>query len=99
MTIRKARSTALATSLAVLSWSYPQGSPPCSQPLAQSSNVTSVRYRFDKPVAFDSPEADSLLETLQIFPSSNPWNEDVSRRPVVSNSRAIIASIGEAKPL
>jgi hypothetical protein len=99
MTIRKSRSIVLATSLAVLSWSYSQGSPPFSQPLAQSRNVTFDRYPFDQPVAFDSPEADLILEPLQVFPPSNPWNEDVSRRPVVSNSRAIIASIGEAKPL
>src|ERR1051325_8474170 len=27
-----------------------------------------------KPVAFDTPEADKILEALQVFPADNPWN-------------------------
>jgi hypothetical protein len=49
------------------------------------------------PVLFDTPEADQLLEGLQVFPPDNPWHEDVRDRPVAPDSAAIIASIGAEK--
>ncbi|MEQ1821666.1 MAG: hypothetical protein ABL949_04085 [Fimbriimonadaceae bacterium] len=45
------------------------------------------------PVQFNTASSDSVLGTLQIFPRDNPWNEDVSRRPRLSNSDAMIAKI------
>ena len=30
-----------------------------------------------QPVAFDTPEADRIVESLQVFPPDNPWNQDV----------------------
>ena len=54
---------------------------------------------IDKPVMFDTPEADKILENLQIFPPDNPWNQDVSEWPVHPNSQAIITAMGAAKPL
>ena len=45
-----------------------------------------------KPVMFNTPEADRIIQSLQIFPPDNPWNEDISRRPVHPNSKNIIAS-------
>src|SRR5262249_38915177 len=52
-----------------------------------------------KPVLFNMPEADRILEALQVFPPDNPWNQDVSRWPVHPDSKEIIASIGPDKPL
>jgi hypothetical protein len=51
------------------------------------------------PVLFDTPEADAILSRMQIFPADNPWNEDISNRPVHPDSSAIIRSIGVDKPL
>src|SRR5215212_9802887 len=51
------------------------------------------------PVMFDAPEADQVLAAMQVFPADNPWNEDVSRRPVHPNSKNLIASAGADKPL
>ena len=51
------------------------------------------------PLLFDTPEADNVLRTLQVFPADNPWNEDISKRPVHPDSAAIIRSIGADKPL
>jgi hypothetical protein len=51
------------------------------------------------PVLFNTPEADRILATLQVFPPDNPWNEDISDRPVHPDSAAIIRSIGADKPL
>jgi hypothetical protein len=45
------------------------------------------------PVLFNTPEADKVLAAMQIFPVSNPWNENISRRPVLANSDAMIARI------
>lgn len=52
-----------------------------------------------KPVMFNTPEADQILSTMQVFPKDNPWNEDISQRPVLKNSSEMIAGIGAAKTL
>lgn len=51
------------------------------------------------PVLFNTAEADQILASLQVFPLDNPWNEDISDRPVHPDSAAIIRSIGADKPL
>ncbi len=55
--------------------------------------------RVTAPVPFDTPEADRILQAMQILPPDNPWNEDISDRPVHPDSAAIIAGIGADKPL
>jgi hypothetical protein len=55
--------------------------------------------RLDKPVPFDTPEADAALSALEVFPPDNPWNLDVSAWPLHPNSKKIVASIGAGKPL
>ena len=52
-----------------------------------------------QPVMFNTPEADRILAALQVFPRDNPWNEDISNRPIRANSKNIIASVGAEKPL
>jgi hypothetical protein len=49
------------------------------------------------PVMFDTPEADKVLAALQVFPPDNPWNEDVSKLPLLPNSARMIAGIGPDK--
>ena len=44
-------------------------------------------------VLFNSAQADAITSAMQIFPATNPWNEDISRRPVLVNSDAMIAQI------
>ena len=51
------------------------------------------------PVLFDTPEADGILTTLQVFPPDNPWNEKIADRPVDLMSDAIVRSIGRDLPL
>ena len=50
-----------------------------------------------QPVMFNTPEADRILAALQVFPPDNPWNEDISKLPVLKNSEAMIATIGPQK--
>lgn len=45
------------------------------------------------PILFNTPAADAIVSAMQIMPRDNPWNEDISRRPVHANSDAIIAQI------
>jgi hypothetical protein len=55
--------------------------------------------KIDKPVLFNTPEADAILSALEVFPPDNPWNLVVSDWPVHPNSKKIIASIGTDKPM
>jgi hypothetical protein len=52
-----------------------------------------------KPVMFNTPEADRILAALQVFPPDNPWNEDISARPLHPNSKRLVASVGAEKIL
>jgi hypothetical protein len=52
-----------------------------------------------RPVMFNTPQADRILASLQVFPPDNPWNEDISKLPVLKNSAEIIATIGPEKSL
>lgn len=45
------------------------------------------------PTLFNTPAADAVVAAMQIMPRDNPWNEDISRRPVHTDSDAIIAQI------
>src|SRR5262245_37729906 len=44
-------------------------------------------------VLFNTPQADAIVSAMQIFPVTNPWNEDISRRPLLAESDAMIAQI------
>ncbi len=48
---------------------------------------------IDKPVQFHTPDADKILAAMRIFPDDNPWNEDISRRPVHPKSKEVIATM------
>ena len=52
-----------------------------------------------KPILFCTPEADAICSALEVFPADNPWNQVVSDWPLHPNSKNIIASIGQQKPL
>lgn len=53
---------------------------------------------IDKPILFDTPEADAIVSALEVFPPDNPWNLVVSDWPVHPNSKNIVAAIGADKP-
>jgi hypothetical protein len=55
--------------------------------------------RIDRPILFDTPEADAIAGALEVFPPDNPWNLVVEDWPVHPNSKHIIASIGAQKRL
>ena len=52
-----------------------------------------------RPILFYTPEADAICSALEVFPADNPWNQVISDWPLHTNSKNIIASIGQQKPL
>ncbi len=75
------------------------------KPLVSGDPVRIERIRkakmpkIDKPIMFDTPEADAILAALEVFPEDNPWNLVVTDWPLHPNSQKIVASIGANKPL
>jgi hypothetical protein len=54
--------------------------------------------KIDKPILFNTPEADAVCSALEVFPPDNPWNLVVEDWPLHPNSKNIIAAIGADKP-
>jgi hypothetical protein len=44
-------------------------------------------------ILFNTTNADAVVSAMQIFPVTNPWNEDISHRPLLVNSDAMITLI------
>jgi hypothetical protein len=63
------------------------------------TRAAQAAFRIDRPVPFDTPEADAILANMQVFPEDDPWNVDVSSWPTHPRSKAIVATIGVDKPL
>jgi len=55
--------------------------------------------KIDKPVMFNTEEADAICSALEVFPPDNAWNLVVEDWPVHPNSKAMVASVGMSKPL
>ncbi len=67
--------------------------------LANGASARQEAPVITKPTLFNAPEADVILGALEVFPPDNAWNQIVSGWPVHPNSRNIVASIGNDKPL
>jgi hypothetical protein len=73
--------------------------PPVSKPAGDLARIRAARMpKIEKPILFDTPEADAIVSALEVFPPDNPWNLVVSDWPLHPNSKNIIASIGAEKP-
>ncbi len=46
-----------------------------------------------QPLLFNTPEADAVVSAMQIMPVDSAWNENISQRPLLANSAAMIAQI------
>jgi hypothetical protein len=58
-----------------------------------------VMPRIDKPILFNTPEADAIVSALDVFPPDNPWNLVIEDWPLHPSSKKIIESIGADKKL
>jgi hypothetical protein len=84
-------------SLVLPGWFGPAQPP--TRPAARAAKSRSRTPPITHPILFNTPEADRILEDLQVFPPDDPWNQEISHWPVHPNSRNIIESIGADKPL
>jgi hypothetical protein len=59
----------------------------------QEGRILGAQPVVTNSVLFNTTNADTIVAALQIFPVTNPWNEDISHRPLLANSDAMIAQI------
>jgi hypothetical protein len=59
----------------------------------QEGRILGPAPQVSTPTLFNTPEADAVVSAMQIMPVTNPWNEDISQRPRLANSDAMIAQI------
>src|SRR5688500_568788 len=45
------------------------------------------------PILCNTPQADAITSAMQIMPRDSAWNEDISTRPLLPNSDAMIAQL------
>jgi hypothetical protein len=64
-----------------------------SERINQEGRILGPAPVVTTPTLFNTPQADAIVSAMQIFPVTNPWNEDISRRPLLSNSAAMIAQL------
>jgi hypothetical protein len=53
--------------------------------------------KVDKVIEFNTPEADAIMESVQLFPADNAINTKITDWPVAKNSDTLITSIGKDK--
>ena len=59
----------------------------------QEGRILGPAPTVSRPFLFNTAQADAIVAAMQIMPVDSPWNEDVSRRPLLTNSNAMIAQI------
>jgi hypothetical protein len=59
----------------------------------QEGRILSLLPAVTNAIQFNTTNADAVVSAMQIFPVTNPWNECISNRPVLSNSDAMMAQI------
>src|ERR1700738_351177 len=64
-----------------------------SERINQEGRILGPAPVVTTPTLFNTPQADAIVSAMQIFPVTNPWNEDISRRPLLSNSAAMITQL------
>jgi hypothetical protein len=78
--------------IALVGWLLSSGAA-FAERINQEGRILSPLPVVTNSILFNSPDADAVVSAMQIFPVTNPWNEDISRRPVLTNSDAMIAQI------
>ena len=64
-----------------------------SERINQEGRILGPAPVVTTPTLFNTPQADAIVSAMQIFPVTNPWNEDISRRPLLANSAAMISQL------
>src|SRR5947209_2678689 len=64
-----------------------------SERINQEGRILGPAPVVTTPTLFNTAQADAIVSAMQIFPVTNPWNEDISRRPLLANSAPIISQL------
>src|SRR5216110_3360217 len=64
-----------------------------SERINQEGRILGPAPAVTTPTLFNTSQADAIVSAMQIFPVTNPWNEDISRRPLLSNSATMISQM------
>jgi outer membrane biosynthesis protein TonB len=64
-----------------------------SERINQEGRILGPAPIVNMPTLFNTPQADAIISAMQIFPVTNPWNEDISRRPLLANSATMISQL------
>src|SRR5664280_827652 len=67
--------------------------PAVAERINQEGRILGPLPAFTNAILFNTTNADAVVSAMQILPVTNPWNECISNRPVLSNSDAMIAQI------
>jgi hypothetical protein len=59
----------------------------------QEGRILGPQVQVTIPTLFNTPADDAVVSSLQIFPVTSAWNEDISKRPLLPNSDAMINQI------
>src|SRR2546430_1466235 len=64
-----------------------------SERINQEGRILGPAPVVTTPTLFNTPQGDAIVSAMQIFPVTNPWNEDISRRPLLANSATMITQM------
>src|SRR5436305_6551165 len=64
-----------------------------SERINQEGRILGTPPVVTSPTLFNTAQADAIVSAMQIFPVTNPWNEDISRRPLLANSATMISQL------
>src|SRR4029077_9606548 len=64
-----------------------------SERINQEGRILGPAPAVTSPTLFNTPQADAIVSAMQVFPVTNPWNEDISRRPLISSSATMISQL------
>ena len=64
-----------------------------SERINQEGRILGPAPAVTAPTLFNTSQADAIVSAMQIFPVTNPWNEDISRRPLLANSATMITQL------
>src|ERR1035438_183778 len=67
--------------------------PAAGERINQEGRILGPLTAMTNSILFNTTNADAVVAAMQIFPVTNPWNEDISHRPLLANSDAMIARI------
>ena len=59
----------------------------------QEGRILGPKLSVTAPTLFNTAAADSVVSSMQIMPVTSAWNEDISKRPLLPNSDAMISQI------